>query len=101
VGDRTTATYTLAVALTVMSPGEGMEAGELLRTESGQETIRRTTTVTVEEIDRSVPSLIVVRSEDGTVVSFRVPEGYTLERVDVDDRIQVTFAIAGCYASTD
>lgn len=92
VGDTITATYTESLALRVRKPGEPAPAAEEARAEGGRAMAQRTLSVTVEAIDRDVPS-ITVKGPEGNVRSFRVPDGVTLQNVAVGDSIDITYTI--------
>lgn len=93
VGDTITATYTEAIAVTLRKPGEPEPLADQTSVDGGQAMARRTVSVTVEEVDASVPSL-TVRNPDDEVLSFRVPDDVSLEEVEVGDNIDVTYTIA-------
>jgi hypothetical protein len=93
VGDTITATYTEALAVSLRKPGEVQPAAEVMTSEVGRTIAQRTISVSVEEIDRAVPS-VTVRGPEGRVVSFRVPDGVSVDDVDVGDSIDVTYTIA-------
>lgn len=93
VGDTITATYTEAIAFSVREPGEPAPEATEMSVETGRAMAQRTISVTVEEIDRDVPSM-TVRGPEGNELSFRVPEDVSIADVDVGDNIDVTYTIA-------
>jgi Cu/Ag efflux protein CusF len=97
VGDVVTATYTESIAVKVRKPGEpdpdknietvtprpGTKPGATVTRE-------QTITVTVEDIDRTAPS-VTVKGPEGKVMSFRVRDPQRLEGVKVGDKVDITY----------
>jgi hypothetical protein len=88
VGDVVTATYSESIAMSLRKPGEAAPPKQM----SGvnMRTQEKTVTVSVESVDKSVPSL-TVKASDGKVHSFVVLDPKNLEGVNVGDKIDVTY----------
>lgn len=105
VGDVVTATFTLAVAARIRKPGdpEPKEVKESLTplTEKvgAKAYAEQTITVSVEEIDRTAPS-ITVKTPDGRVLSFRVKNVANLKNLKVGDQVDITVRL-GLLLSVD
>lgn len=105
VGDVITATFTLAVAARIRKPGdpEPKEVKESLTplTEKvgAKAYAEQTITVSVEEIDRTAPS-VTVKTPDGRVLSFRVKNVANLKGLKVGDQVDVTVGL-GLLLSVD
>jgi Cu/Ag efflux protein CusF len=99
VGDTVTATYTESIAVSVRRPGDPAppamtesvtpREGKPGATAARQETV----TVTVQEIDRAVPS-VTVKTADGRVLSFRIQDPKRLDNVNVGDKVDITYTKA-------
>ncbi|HEY0730336.1 MAG TPA: hypothetical protein VGD38_19780 [Pyrinomonadaceae bacterium] len=105
VGDVVTATYTLAVAARIRKPGdpqprEVKEALTPLTEKVGAKAyVEQTITVSVEEIDRTAPS-VTVKTSDGRVLSFRVKNVANLKELKVGDTVDITVNL-GLLLSVD
>ena len=105
VGDVVTATFTLAVAARIRKPGdpqpkEVKESLTPLTEKVGAKAYaEQTITVSVEEIDRTVPS-VTVKTPDGRVLSFRVKNVANLKDLKVGDQVDVTVGL-GLLLSVD
>ncbi len=99
VGDVVEATYTESLAVHVRKPDEPVPAGErtVVKPSEGRPgsevSYQKTVTVTVEDIDRTAPSVTVKDSEDN-LHSFRVRDVKRLEGVNVGDKVDITYTIA-------
>jgi Cu/Ag efflux protein CusF len=105
VGDIVTATFTVAVAARIRKAGDP-EPKELKETATvfkekigGKAYAEQTITVSVEEIDRTAPS-ITVKTPDGRIVSFRVKNAANLKNLKVGDQVDVTVGL-GLLLSVD
>lgn len=98
VGDVISATYSESVAVQLRKPGEPEPEKERVvvrpqsRPGASIENVR-TSTVTVEEIDREA-SQVTVRDADGNMRSYRVRDPRRLERVKVGDNVDITYTTA-------
>ena len=105
VGDIVTATITVAVAARIRKAGdpepkESKESSTILKEKIGAKTYAESTvTVSVEEIDRTVPS-VTVKSPDGRILSFRVKNSANLKNLKVGDQVDVTVGL-GVLLSVD
>jgi Cu/Ag efflux protein CusF len=97
VGDVVTATYTESIAVKVRKPGEPDpdKNTETVTPRPGTKpgatvTREQTITVTVEDIDRTAPS-VTVKGPEGKVMSFRVRDPQRLEGVKVGDKVDITY----------
>jgi len=105
VGDVVTATFTLAIAARIRKPGdpEPKEVKESLTplTEKvgAKAYAEQTITVSIEEIDRTAPS-VTVKTSDGRVLSFRVKNAANLQGLKVGDQVDVTVGL-GLLLSVD
>jgi hypothetical protein len=96
VGDVVTATYSESIAMTLRKPGEAappknMKGVNMRPDKPGaMATHEKTVTVSVESVDKSVPSL-TVKASDGKIHSFVVLDPKNLEGVNVGDKIDVTY----------
>jgi hypothetical protein len=100
VGDVVTATYTESIAVKVRKPGEADpdKNSETVTPGKGVKpgatvTREQTITVTVEDIDRTAPS-VTVKGPEGNVMSFRVRDPQRLETLKVGDKVDITFTQA-------
>jgi Cu/Ag efflux protein CusF len=98
VGDVVSATYSESIAVHVRKPGEPEPEKErvIVRPQSrpgaSVEEVR-TMTVTVEEIDRSVPS-VTIKDAQGRTRSYRVRDPKRLEGVNVGDKVDIYYTVA-------
>ena len=101
VGDKVTVRYHESVVYQIQKPGatpvpSGEQAG-IVRGKGPKPggTISRqiTATVTVTAIDMKVPS-VTIKTEDGSISSFKVEDKKNLEGVKVGDRVQITYTEA-------
>jgi hypothetical protein len=105
VGDVVTATFTLAVAARIRKPGdpqpkEVKESLTPLTEKVGAKAYaEQTITVSVEEIDRTAPS-VTVKTSDGRVLSFRVKNVANLKELKVGDTVDITVGL-GLLLSVD
>lgn len=105
VGDIVTATFTVAVAARIRKTGdpepkEMKEAATVFKEKiGGKAYAEQTITVSVEEIDRTAPS-VTVKTPDGRVVSFRVKNAANLKNLKVGDQVDVTIGL-GLLLSVD
>lgn len=99
IGDLVTATYSESIAANVRKPGEPAPEKErvVIRpgagAPSGTVSHYKTTTVTVEEIDRSTRS-VTVKDPEGNVKSVRVRDPKRLEGLNVGDKVDITYTVA-------
>ncbi|HKR23446.1 MAG TPA: hypothetical protein VJS17_12665 [Pyrinomonadaceae bacterium] len=105
VGDIVTATVTVAVAARIRKAGdpepkESKETATILKDKIGAKGYTESTvTVSVEEIDRTVPS-VTVKAPDGRILSFRVKNAANLKNLKVGDQVDVTVGL-GVLLSVD
>src|SRR5262245_16522 len=105
VGDVVTATITVAVAARIRkagdpAPKDAKETSEILKDKIGAKAYgEQTITVSVEEIDRTAPS-VTVKTEDGRIVSFRVKNAANLKNLKVGDQVDITVGL-GLLLSVD
>lgn len=105
VGDVVTATITVAVAARIRKAGDpepkaAKETTTILKDKIGAQTYgEETITVSVEEIDRTAPS-VTVKTPDGRVLSFRVKNVANLKNLKVGDQVDVTVGL-GLLLSVD
>ena len=105
VGDIVTATFTVAVAARIRKAGdpepkEIKETGTIFKEKiGGKAYAEQTITVSVEEIDRTAPS-VTVKTPDGRIVSFRVKNVANLKNLKVGDQVDVTVGL-GLLISVD
>jgi hypothetical protein len=98
VGDVVTVTYTESLALKVRKPGEAAPSKQMSGVNLRQgkpgatSTQQRTVTVSVEAIDKSLPS-ITVKDGEGHVSSFLVRDAKNLEGVNAGDKIDITYTL--------
>jgi hypothetical protein len=98
VGDVVSATYSESIAVHVRKPGEPEPDKErvIVRPQSRPgasiEDVR-TMTVTVEEVDRSVPS-VTIKDSQGRMRSYRVRDPQRLEGVNVGDKVDIYYTVA-------
>jgi hypothetical protein len=98
VGDVVSATYSESIAVHLRKPGEPEPDKErvIVRPQSkpgaSVEDVK-TMTVTVEEIDRSAPS-VTIKDSQGNVRSYRVRDPKRLEGVNVGDKVDVYYTVA-------
>lgn len=98
VGDVVTVTYTESLAFRVRKPGEAappkqMSGVNLRQGKPGAtSTQQRTVSVSVEAVDKSVPS-ITVKDGEGHVTSFLVKDAKNLEGVNAGDKIDITYTL--------
>jgi ribosomal protein S17 len=101
VGDKVTVRYYESVVYHIQKPGTApVPAGEQAGIVRGKGpnpggTISRqaTATVTVTAIDLKVPS-VTIKTDDGSISSFKVEDKKNLEGVKVGDRVQITYTEA-------
>ena len=100
VGDEVTATYTESIAVRVRKPGDPVPAqvkNSVKSRASGKPgvtvTAERTLSVTIQEIDRTAPS-VTVKGPEGRVHSFRVEDVKNIEGLKVGDTVDITFTVA-------
>src|SRR5262245_24939111 len=105
VGDIVTATITVAVAARIRKAGdpqpkEAKETSEMLKDKIGGKAYgEQTVTVSVEEIDRTTPS-VTVKTADGRILSFRVKNAANLKNLKVGDQVDITVGL-GLLLSVD
>lgn len=105
VGDIVTATITVAVAARIRKAGdpepkESKESSTVFKEKIGGKAYAESTiTVSVEEIDRTAPS-VTVKTPDGRVLSFRVKNAGNLKNLKVGDQVDVTVGL-GLLLSVD
>ena len=105
VGDVVTATITVAVAARIRKAGdpepkEVKETSEVFKDKIGGKAYgEQTVTVSVEEIDRTAPS-VTVKTSDGRILSFRVKNAANLKNLKVGDQVDVTIGL-GLLLSVD
>ncbi len=105
VGDIVTATITVAVAARIRKAGdpepkESKESSSIFKEKIGGKAYAESTiTVSVEEIDRTAPS-VTVKTSDGRVLSFRVKNAANLKNLKVGDQVDVTVGL-GLLLSVD
>jgi hypothetical protein len=98
VGDVVSATYSESIAVHVRKPGDPAPDKERVvvrpqsRPGASVEDIK-TMTVTVEEIDRSVPS-ITIKDSQGNTRSYKVRDPKRLEGVNVGDKVDIYYTVA-------
>ncbi len=96
VGDVVTATYSESIAMTLRKPGEAAPPKQMSGTNMREgkpgaaSTHEKTVTVSVESVDKTVPSL-TVKASDGKIHSFLVRDVKNLDGVNVGDKIDVTY----------
>jgi Cu/Ag efflux protein CusF len=99
VGDEVTATYTQSIAVRVRKPGEPAPAKEkaTITPREGKPgataEYEQTATVTVEKINIDVPS-VMVKDENGELVTFRVRDPSRLKDLKVGDKVDITYTQA-------
>jgi Cu/Ag efflux protein CusF len=101
VGDTVTFTYKESVAVAIVEAGTAMPATAASPSVTkyagskpgGEISQTQTTTVTIQAIDTSKPS-ITVKTQDGRVLSFLVQDPKNLNGVKVGDVVQVTYTQA-------
>jgi Cu/Ag efflux protein CusF len=99
VGDVIAATYSESIALQVRKPGEpGPDKERVVVRPSGgapggSVSHYKTTTVTIEEIDRAAPS-VTVKGPEGNTYSFRVRDVKRLANLKVGDKVDITYTVA-------
>ena len=98
VGDVVTATITVAVAARIRKAGdpepkESKESSEVFKEKIGGKAYTESTvTVSIEEIDRTAPS-VTVKAPDGRILSFRVKNAGNLKNLKVGDQVDVTVGL--------
>jgi hypothetical protein len=98
VGDVVSATYSESVAVYLRKPGEPAPDKErvIVRPQSrpgaSVEDVR-TTTVTVDAIDRTAQT-VTVKDETGKVQTYRVKDPKRLEGVNVGDKVDIYYTVA-------
>jgi len=98
VGDIVSATYSESVAIHIRKPGEPAPDKQRIivrpqvRPGTKVEDVQ-TVTVTVEAIDRSVPS-VTVKDESGNVNTYHVSDVSRLDGVNVGDKVDIYFTVA-------
>lgn len=101
VGDKVTFRYYESVVYRIQKPGSaaapaGGQAGIVRNTgprPGGTVSQQLTATVTLTAIDLKVPS-VTIKTDDGSVSSFKVEDVKNLEGVKVGDRVQITYTQA-------
>jgi hypothetical protein len=98
VGDVISATYSESIAVHIRKPGEPEPDKERVivrpqRKPGASVEDVKTMTVTVEEIDRSVPS-VTIKDSQGKVRSYRVRDPKRLEGVNVGDKVDIYYTVA-------
>jgi hypothetical protein len=100
VGDRVVVDYYESLAIQVVKPGTTRDQRETMvysaepgETPAGSVTEKTTMTATIEQIDRSVPS-ITLRDEDGKLYTVRVRHPERLKLVKVGDTLKITYTEA-------
>ena len=105
VGDIVTATITLAVAARIRKAGdpepkEMKESSTVFKEKIGGKAYAESiVTVTIEEIDRTAPS-VTVKAPDGRILSFRVKNAANLKNLKVGDQVDITVGL-GLLLSVD
>lgn len=105
VGDVVTATITVAVAARIRKAGdpepkEAKDSSEVFKEKIGGKAYTESTvTVSIEEIDRTAPS-VTVKAPDGRILSFRVKNAANLKNLKVGDQVDVTVGL-GLLLSVD
>jgi hypothetical protein len=98
VGDVVSATYSESIAVHVRKPGDPAPDKErvVVRPQSkpgaSVEDIK-TMTVTVEAIDRSVPS-VTIKDSQGKTRTYRIRDVKRLEGVNVGDKVDIYYTVA-------
>ena len=96
--DVVTATITVAVAARIRKAGdpepkEAKETSEVFKEKIGGKAYTESTvTVSIEEIDRTAPS-VTVKAPDGRILSFRVKNAANLKNLKVGDQVDVTVGL--------
>jgi len=106
VGDVVTATFTVAVAARIRKSGDPEPKTDVKESVTafkdkigGKAYAEQSITVSVEEIDRSAPS-VTVKTPEGRVLSFRVKNAANLTDLKVGDKVDVTVGL-GLLLSID
>ena len=105
VGDIVTATITVAVAARIRKAGDpepkqAKETSTVFKDKIGGKAYgEQTVTVSVEEIDRTAPS-VTVKTSDGRILSFRVRNAANLKNLKVGDQVDITVGL-GVLLSVD
>lgn len=105
VGDIVTATITVAVAARIRKVGDpepkvAKETTTILKDKIGAKSYgEETVTVSVEEIDRTAPS-VTVKTSDGRILSLRVKNAANLKNLKVGDQVDITVGL-GLLLSVD
>src|SRR5687768_10864321 len=106
VGDAVTATFTVAVAARIRKSGDPEPKTDVKESVTafkdkigGKAYAEQSITVSVEEIDRSAPS-VTVKTPEGRVLSFRVKNAANLTELKVGDKVDVTVGL-GLLLSID
>jgi hypothetical protein len=98
VGDVVSATYSESIAMHLRKPGDPAPDKERVvvrpqsRPGASVEDIK-TTTVTIEAIDRSVPS-VTIKDSQGKVRTYRVRDVQRLAGVNVGDKVDIYYTVA-------
>ena len=97
VGDRVVVDYYESLAIQVVKPGTSGDKSETIvdsaepgETPAGSVTEKTTMIATIEQIDRSVPS-ITLRDQDGKSHTVRVRHPERLKLVKVGDTLKITY----------
>src|SRR4029077_13360554 len=100
VGDTVTFSYHAAVVYQIAKPGAKTEAAAgdaVVRGQgvkpSGAVTKQSKTTVTIEAIDATAPS-VTVRTADGHKMTAQIEDKKNLEGLKVGDKVEITFTEA-------
>jgi Cu/Ag efflux protein CusF len=100
VGDNVTFRYYESVVYAIQKPGDkapAPAAGGLVRSTGtkpgGTLSEQLTAVVTIQAIDAKVPS-VTIKTQDGTIMSFKIEDPKNLTGVKVGDKVQVTYTRA-------
>jgi Cu/Ag efflux protein CusF len=100
VGDNVTFRYYESVVYAIQKPGDKAPApvaGGIVRSTGpkpgGTMSEQMTAVVTIQAIDAKVPS-VTIKTEDGTIMSFKIEDPKNLTGVKVGDKVQITYTRA-------
>jgi ribosomal protein S17 len=100
VGDIVTFRYYESVVYAIQKPGDkapAPAAGGLVRSTGpkpgGTLSEQMTAVVTIEAIDAKIPS-VTIKTEDGSIMSFKIEDPKNLTGVKVGDKVQITYTRA-------
>jgi Cu/Ag efflux protein CusF len=100
VGDKVTFRYYESVVYAIQQPGAKPPApatSGIVRSTGpkpgGTMSEQLTAVVTIQAIDLKIPS-VTIKTEDGTVMSFKIEEPKNLTGVKVGDKVQITYTRA-------